>query len=247
MNEVPESSQSRSDFSEEERNGVYRAVFERRDVRSQFLPIEVPEPVLGRILVAAHHAPSVGFMQPWEFTLIRSREVRQKVHESFQRANSHEASLYQDERQILYQSLRLQGILSSPLNICVTCNRQIQRGYGLGRHSIPEMDLYSCVCAVQNLWLAARAEGVGIGWVSILSNDDLREILCLPDEVEPIAYLCVGYVSEFARRPDLEVAGWAEREQLAKMLYFDRYGAHDLEKGRDLVQFGYRTFPDKLR
>lgn len=231
MNDATESEQRQSDFSQQEREAVYRAIFERRDVRSHFLPTEIPEPVLGRILMAAHHAPSVGFMQPWEFTLVRSPEVRKQIFDSFERANTEAASIYADEQLHLYQSLRLQGILSSPINICVTCNRQVLRGHGLGRQTMPETDLYSCVCAVQNLWLAARVEGVGVGWVSILSKQELRSILCLPEEVEPIAYLCVGYVSEFASHPDLERAGWAQRERLQQLLYFDRYGIRNVEEG----------------
>ncbi len=225
MKEVSEVDVGQSDFSEAERRAVYRVIFERRDVRSQFLPREIPEPVLTRILMAAHHAPSVGFMQPWEFILIRSKEVRQDVLKSFEQANAQAAALYQDEQRSLYQSLRLQGILSSPLNICVTCNRQSQRGHGLGRQTIPEMDLYSCVCSVQNLWLAARAEGIGVGWVSILSNQDLRSILGLPETVEPVAYLCMGYVSEFASRPELETSGWEKREEMQRILHFDHYGS----------------------
>lgn len=222
--------EARSDFSEEERRAVYRVIFERRDVRSRFLPDEIPEPVLKRILLAAHHAPSVGFMQPWDFILIQSKQVRQEVLESFEKANTQAAELYQDEQRRLYQSLRLQGILSSPLNICITCNRQSQRGHGLGRQTIPETDLYSCVCAVQNLWLAARAEGVGVGWVSILSKPELCSILGLPEELEPVAYLCLGYVSEFTSRPELEIAGWEEREQLQRVLHFDRYGSGKAQK-----------------
>lgn len=235
MKGIEESSDRHSDFNDEERKAVYRAIYERRDVRSQFLPTEIPDRVLGQILMAAHRAPSVGFMQPWEFLLIKSREIRQQIFDSFEQANSLAASIYADEQRRQYQSLRLQGILSSPLNICVTCNRMAQRGHGLGRQSMPETDLYSCVCAVQNLWLAARVEGVGVGWVSILSKDELRTILGIPENVEPIAYLCVGYVSEFAPRPDLEQAGWEQREQLQQLLHFDRYGSHDQERAEHLT------------
>lgn len=235
MNELAPSGSPLFAFSEEERKAVYRAINERRDVRSNFLQDPIPQPVLRRILMAAHHAPSVGFMQPWDFILIKDREVRQRVMDCFQRANDQAAAVYEDEQLRLYQSLRLQGILSTPLNICLTCNRKNKRGQGLGRQSMPEMDLYSCVCAVQNLWIAARAEGIGVGWVSILSKDELRQILCLPEEIEPIAYLCIGYVSEFATRPDLEKAGWAEREQLEKLLHFNCYGVQDKEEIASLL------------
>lgn len=191
--------------------------------------------------MAAHHAPSVGFMQPWEFILIRSRDIRTKIHESFVQANTKAAADYGEQQQGLYRTLRLEGILSTPLNLCVTCNRATARGSGLGRKTIPETDLYSCVCAVQNLLLAARAEGIGSGWVSILSKSDLKQILQLPEEVEPIAYLCLGYVSEFASRPDLEVAGWEKREALQQMLYFDQYGERDQKQCEEILPLKGRS------
>lgn len=227
MTEQEREQRKANEFSKAERDAVYRAIFERRDVRSQFLPDEIAPQILGRILMAAHHAPSVGFMQPWEFILIRSRDIRTKVHDSFSQANAKAAADYGEEQQSLYRTLRLEGILSTPLNLCVTCNRATARGSGLGRRTIPETDLYSCVCAVQNLLLAARAEGIGTGWVSILSKEELKQILQLPEEVEPIAYLCLGYVSEFASKPDLEVAGWERRESLQNLLHFDRYGSRN--------------------
>ena len=179
-------------FSEEERRGLYRAIYERRDVRSSFKPDEIPDNVLARLLDAAHHAPSVGFMQPWGFIVIRDREVRNTVHEIFERARLATAQVYNDDRRAVYETLKLAGIREAPINLCVTCDEATVRGHGLGRQTMKETALYSTVCAVQNLWLAARAEGVGVGWVSILDPDRLREILHIPANIVPVGYLCLG-------------------------------------------------------
>jgi 5,6-dimethylbenzimidazole synthase len=216
-----------AEFSPEERRGVYRAIYERRDVRSHFLPVQVPDAVLGRILNAAHHAPSVGFMQPWDFIVIRQDEARRAVRDNFARANRDAARIYSDEQRALYDDLKLEGIVSAPVNVCVTCDRSRSRGHGLGRQTNPETDLYSTVCAIENLWLAARAEGLGVGWVSILDFDDLKTLLRIPAEVTVVAYLCVGYVSEFASRPDLEERGWEHREDLSRVVHFEEWGSRD--------------------
>jgi 5,6-dimethylbenzimidazole synthase len=212
-----------SDFTEEERHAVYRAIYERRDVRSQFLPTPVPDDVINRILDAAHHAPSVGFMQPWDFIVIRDRAIRERIHCNFQSASRAAASVYQGEQRKLYDGLKLAGILDAPLNICITCDRHRTKGGGLGRQTDSTTDLYSTVCAVQNLWLAARAESVGVGWVSILDYEQLKAALGIPEELTVVAYLCVGYVSEFRTHPDLEEKGWETRSPLADVLHFDRW------------------------
>jgi 5,6-dimethylbenzimidazole synthase len=214
-------------FSEEERRGVYRAIYERRDVRSHFLPDAVPDEVLTHILDAAHHAPSVGFMQPWDFIVIRDPAVREAIHSNFERARSRAAEIYQGEQRKLYDSLKLAGIIEAPLNICVTCDRDRRKGGGLGRQTDPDVDLYSTVCAVQNLWLAARAESLGVGWVSVLDYDEVKTILGIPASLTVVAYLCVGYVSEFRAHPDLEEKGWESREDLARVVHFDHWGAHE--------------------
>lgn len=210
-------------FSDEEKAGFYRAIYERRDVRSHFLPAPVPDDVLNRVLDAAHHAPSVGFMQPWDFIVIRDPAVREAVRANFQRANQQAAAIYEGEKRILYDALKLAAITEAPLNLCVTCDRQRARGGGLGRQSDPSTDLYSTVCAVENLWLAARAESLGVGWVSILDLEALKETLGIPLEIVPVAYLCIGYVSEFGSQPDLEKRGWEQRETLANVIHFDRW------------------------
>jgi len=201
-------------FDSAERDAVYRAIFERRDIRAQFLPDTVPDAVLARLLRAAHHAPSVGFMQPWDFIVVRDRAVRATIHDAFTRASEEAAGMFEGERQAAYRSLKLEGILEAPLGICVTCDRSRNGPVVLGRTHQPDMDIYSAVCAVQNLWLAGRAEGIGIGWVSIVSRDDLRTALGIPQEIEIIAYLCAGYVSTFPPRPDLERKGWLPRMTL---------------------------------
>lgn len=211
-------------FSDAERAGLYRAIYERRDVRSQFLPDPIPRPVLARLLKAAHHAPSVGFMQPWDFILIDSLELRQQVLASYDEENAKAADNYSGERQQTYRSLKLQGIIESPLNLCITCDRSRGGTHVLGRNSIVEMDLFSTCLAVQNLWLAARAEGIGIGWVSILDQERLADILKLPDHVYPLAYLCAGYVSEFLDQPELQAKGWRSRLPLAGLVHSNSWG-----------------------
>lgn len=163
-------------FPEAELQGVYRAIRERRDVRSHFLPESLSDQVLGRLLEAAHHAPSVGLMQPWRFILIRATEIRKAVHDIFLRSSQAALDTYDGDRAKKYASLKLEGILEAPQNLCIVRNPEWERGHRLGRHSMPETAVYSAVCAVQNLWLAARAEGVGVGWVSILDKEALHEV-----------------------------------------------------------------------
>ena len=212
-------------FSDEERQGLYRAIHERRDVRSQFLPDPIPDDILARLLDAAHHAPSVGFMQPWDFILIDSVPVRERVVAIFEQENEKAANNYSGDRQNTYRSLKLQGILDSPINLCITCDRSRGGEHVLGRNSIVETDLFSTCLAVQNLWLAARAEGIGVGWVSILDQQQLAETLNLPEHVYPLAYLCLGYVSEFLDQPELQKKGWRSRLPLEELVHGNGWGA----------------------
>jgi len=224
----------RRPFSEEERRGVYRAIYERRDIRSHFLPESIPPQVLGRVLDAAHHGPSVGFMQPWDFIIVESAAVREAVHACFLEANRSAAALYTGERREVYDHLKLEAIREAPLNLCITCDRSREKGGGLGRQTDPATDLYSTVCAVQNLWLAARAESLGVGWVSILDFDRLRAVLAIPTHIVPVAYLCIGYVSEFPDAPVLETAGWETREALARLIHFDKWDGCDAQRATEL-------------
>ncbi len=210
-------------FSDDERQGLYRTIFNRRDVRGQFKSDPIPDEVLSRVLYASHHAPSVGFMQPWNYVVVRSPEVKQKVHRAFVEANEAAARQFEQEKSEVYRSLKLEGILESPINICITCDRSRTGPVVIGRTAIKTMDLYSSVCAVRNLWLAARAEGLGVGWVSIVKQEALQEALGIPKNIVPIAYLCIGYVSHFYEKPELETAGWLERMPLEDLVYFDQW------------------------
>lgn len=210
-------------FSDAARAAVYQAIFSRRDVRGQFLPDPVPAEVLSRIMMAAHHAPSVGFMQPWNFLVVRSQEVKQRIHEVFKKANDEAAEMFNGNKREIYSRLKLEGILESPINLCITCDRSRTGPVVVGRTHIRTMDLFSSVCAVQNLWLAARAEGLGVGWVSIFNQDDLREALGIPHDITPVAYLCIGYVSYFYQKPELESAGWLPRIPIDQLVYFDQW------------------------
>ncbi len=211
-------------FPRDEREAVYRAIFERRDVRKDFLPDSIPEETISRILLAAHHAGSVGYMQPWDFIVIHHGKTKQAVKKLFQQANLAAAAQYQGKQARLYRGLKLEGIEEAPINICVTCTRERGGPSVLGRASVPETDLYSTCCAIQNLWLSARAEGIGVGWVSILDYAALKEVLGIPESVWIIAYLCVGYVKTFAHQPDLEKAGWRQRLPLEQLVHYERWG-----------------------
>ncbi|MBI3635771.1 MAG: 5,6-dimethylbenzimidazole synthase [Candidatus Rokubacteria bacterium] len=216
----------RADFPDAVRKGIYNVIFGRRDVRAQFTGGSIPETTLTRILTAAHYAPSVGFAQPWDFIIVRSLEIRQKVREAFERAHAAEAAAMPPTKRRGYLKFKLEGILESSINVCVTCDRKRFKEIPVGRSVQPQMDLYSVVCAVENLWLAARAEGIGVGWVSIVRLGELKAILRIPKDVAIVAYLCVGPVTHFAKRPELEQAGWLPRLPLERLVHLDRWGAH---------------------
>lgn len=212
-----------NEFTDDEKNGLYKAIFSRRDVRSHFLSKPIEDKILTKILNAAHHAPSVGFSQPWNFILIKDPKTKKKIKESFEIEKSRSSTLVDEPRKSKYMSLKLEGILESPINICITYDPSKFGPFVIGRSSIPETGLYSVCCSIQNLWLAARTEGLGLGWVSILSNNVLRNVLELPDHVIPVAYMCLGYVEEFSDKPDLEKVGWLPRLELEDVVYYEKW------------------------
>ena len=211
------------DFSEQEKRGLYKAIYSRRDVRSHFNSKPINDDILSRILHAAHHAPSVGFSQPWNFILIKDTNTKKIIKESFEKEKNRSSQLVEEPKRSKYLSFKLEGILESTVNLCVTYDPSKFGPFVIGRSSIPEAGLYSVCCAIQNLWLSARTEGIGLGWVSILSNDTLKEILDIPEHVVPVAYLCLGYVDDFAKKPDLETAGWLPRLELKDVVYFEKW------------------------
>ena len=226
-NSMPQQSsqlQPAGPFSEPEREAVYRAIFTRRDVRGQFLPTEITSSALSRLLTAAHHAPSVGFMQPWNFILIRGGETKTKIKTAFSTANAQAAMMFGAEQRPLYSALKLEGILEAPINLCITCDRKRAGPVVLGRTHNFDTDIYSTVCALQNLWLAARAEGICVGWVSIFNDEQLARILGLPDHVKPVAYLRLGYVAQLYTEPELAARGWRQRLNINDLIFEDRWG-----------------------
>ena len=174
-----------------------------------------------KLLNAAHHAGSVGFMQPWNFVVIMDKKIKQTVKGIFRVENEKAKKNYTGERLAKYLSLKLEAIAETPVNICVTCDSTRGGPHVLGRNSIKETDFYSTCCAIQNLWLAARSEGIGMGWVSILNNDQLKKTLKIPKHIKPIAYLCLGYVSKFPKKPMLATQGWAKRKRLNDLVYWN--------------------------
>jgi 5,6-dimethylbenzimidazole synthase len=210
-------------FNETERDAVYRVIAERRDVRRGFLDAPLPDDLLGRLLAAAHSAPSVGFMQPSRFIVIQDYGIRKAVHQIFEGANRRAADNYNGEQAERYSGFKLEGILEAPQNLCVLCDSGSERGHGLGRQTMPQTAIYSTVCAIQNLWLAARSEGVGVGWVSILDPAKLLKLLNIPGHLTLVAYLCLGYVEGFASEPDLERLGWEKRADLKTVVSYNHY------------------------
>lgn len=222
-------------ITEAERDAVYKTIYGRRDIRSYFKPDPIPSDVLGRILMAAHHAGSVGYMQPWNFIIVEDESLKAKVKEAFERERNEAAMLFDGEKRGRYLSFKLEGILEAPVNLVVTSDPTRFGPQVIGRHSMPETDVYSTCCAIQNLWLAARAENIGVGWVSILKREELYSIFQIPHDVTIVAYLCLGYVSHFPERPDLERVGWGKRVPLEDLVYFDVWGGQPTEGRKELV------------
>ncbi len=209
-------------FPAEWKQGLYEAVYRRRDMR-EFLPDAVSGEVVARILDAGHHGPSVGFMQPWNFLVVEDRALRQRIFDHVNEERLKAADAYEGDKRERYLSLKLEGILDAPLNVCVTCDTRRRDPAVLGRQTIRETDVYSTCCAIQNMWLAARAEGVGMGWVSILEPEALHRFLNIPAHILPVAYLCMGYVPSFPDKPGLERAGWETRDTLASKVFGNRW------------------------
>ncbi|MFD0153086.1 nicotinate-nucleotide--dimethylbenzimidazole phosphoribosyltransferase [Streptomyces sp. NPDC055721] len=225
-------------YADAEREAVLRVMRERRDIRNGFRNDPIPHEVLLRVLEAAHTAPSVGHSQPWDFVVIRSAETRQTMHELAQRQRDAYAKSLPKARAKQFKELKIEAILDTPVNIVVTADPTRGGRHTLGRYTQPQMAPYSSALAVENLWLAARAEGLGVGWVSFFDEREMVRTLGLPEHLEVVAYLCVGYVDEFPEEPELMQAGWSKRRPLAWVVHEETYGRRALpgEEPHDLLQ-----------
>ena len=205
-------------FNDSDREAVYRAIYERRDMR-HFVRDPVDPIVLQRLLDAAHHAPSVGFMQPWRITRITDPALRAALHETVDRERLATADAL-GKRRDEFMKLKVEGMLECG-ELLVMALMDGREKHIFGRRTLPEMDLASVACAIQNLWLAARAENVGMGWVSLFDPEALRQLVRMPEGSRPVAVLCLGYVAAFYPRPMLEEVGWAHRFDLKDMVQTD--------------------------
>jgi nicotinate-nucleotide--dimethylbenzimidazole phosphoribosyltransferase len=211
-------------FADDEREAVHRLMRERRDIRNGFRSDPIPHEVLLRVLEAAHTAPSVGHSQPWDFVVIRSEETRRAMHELAERQRDAYAKSLPKGRAKQFKEMKIEAILDTPINIVVTADPTRGGRHTLGRHTQPQMAPYSSALAVENLWLAARAEGLGVGWVSFFDEREMVRALELPEHLEVVAYLCVGYVDEFPAEPELAQAGWSKRRPLSWVVHEESYG-----------------------
>lgn len=209
-----------SDFGTEARDAIYRVIDARRDMR-HFLPDPVDPAALRRLLEAAHAGPSVGYMQPWRFIRITDAALRKRIHAHVAAEQQRTAEAC-GERAREIQQLKLEGIRDCGELLAVALCGERER-YVLGRRTMPEMDLCSAACAIQNLWLAARAENLGMGWVSLFKPATLGAMLGMPEDARPIAILCLGHVPAFYERPMLETAGWDARRALDDLLFENRW------------------------
>lgn len=203
---------------------LYDAINRRRDTRREFTGEPVAPEVLERVLAAAHCAPSVGMSQPWDFVLVRSPQTLDAFAEHVARERDSFAATLSGERAETFSRIKIEGIRESRLGIVVGYDPNRGGPGVLGRHTIADAGLYSVVCAIQNLWLAATAEGLGVGWVSFYREEFLRALVGMPARVRPVAWLCVGAVSDLPDVPDLERHGWRHRSPLASVLHEERYG-----------------------
>ncbi|UQA96460.1 nicotinate-nucleotide--dimethylbenzimidazole phosphoribosyltransferase [Streptomyces halobius] len=225
-------------YDDSERAAVHRVIRERRDIRNGFRADPIPNDVLLRVLEAAHTAPSVGHSQPWDFVVIRSAETREKMHQLAMQQREAYAKSLPKARAKQFRELKIEAILETPVNIVVTADSTRGGRHTLGRHTQPQMAPYSSALAVENLWLAARAEGLGVGWVSFFDEREMVRELGLPEHLEVVAYLCLGYVDEFPDEPELLQAGWSKRRPLSWVVHEETYGRRALpgEDPHDLLQ-----------
>lgn len=213
-------------FPDADRDALQAIIAERRDIR-RFRPDPVPQEVIDRVLTAAHRGPSVGLMQPWRFIVVRDDATRGAMRTIAQGERLRQAERFPGRaRHFLDQ--KIEGIIDAPLAIVVCCDPGEPGVEVLGRGTIPETDVHSTACAIQNLWLTARAEGLGVGWVSFYRRQDLRSLLGIPERVDPMAWLCVGWPDERPVRPGLEAAGWAQRAPLSAVTLDERWPAEDV-------------------
>ena len=202
-------------YADDERAAIYRVIRERRDVR-HFLPDPVDSATLTRIIEAAHQAPSVGFMQPWRFIRVTAPHLRADIHALVEHERTRTAEAL-GERGAEFMRLKVEGIREcSELLVAALCDGREREIFG--RRTLPEMDLASVACGIQNLWLTARAEGIGVGWVSLFDPTALAELCGMPEGAHPVGVLCIGHVEAFAERPLLETSGWREREALTDLV-----------------------------
>lgn len=211
------------------RDGVYKAIFERRDMR-HFNGEAVDEAIMQRLFTAAHAAPSVGFMQPWRFIRIKAQAQRQQLHNIVEQETQLTAEAMGDNKDAFLQ-LKVQGILECSEVVVVTLMDQ-RDAHIFGRRTLPEMDLASAACAIQNMWLAARAEGIGLGWVSIFAPETVRQLLAMPEDTLPIAILCMGHVDKFYDAPMLLEQNWAQRGELENYIMVDGWEADKAERAQ---------------
>ena len=204
---------------------LYETINRRRDVRGQFSGAPIPGDVLNRVLTAAHAAPSVGLSQPWDFVIVRDRGLREAFHEHVRAERDVFAATLDAEAAARFARIKIDGVLESTLSVAVTYDPERGGPAVLGRHAIADAGLYSVCLAIENLWLAATAERLGVGWVSFYREDFLRDLLGIPAGVRPVAWLCLGPVSRLQDVPDLERHGWRTRRPLHLARHADRWGA----------------------
>lgn len=202
---------------------LYDVLHRRRDVRAEFTGEPIPQEVLRRVLTAAHSAPSVGLSQPWDYLLVRDETTRRSFREHVLAERDVFSEQLSGERAGTFAKIKVEGIMESSLCIVVTYDSRRGAPEVLGRHAIADAGLYSVCLSIQNLWLAATAEGLGVGWVSFYREDFLRNLLEIPSGVRPVAWLCVGPVRELAKSPDLERHGWRNRLPLEEVVHYDKY------------------------
>ncbi|MHB1988797.1 MAG: 5,6-dimethylbenzimidazole synthase [Acidimicrobiales bacterium] len=203
--------------------GLYDSIYKRRDVRGQFTGEPIDPSVLRRVLEAAHAAPSVGLSQPWDFIVVRQSATRELFKEHVMGERDRFAASLPPDRAERFAGIKIEGICESSAGVVVTYDSSRGAPYVLGRHSIADAGLYSVCLAIENLWLAATAEGLGVGWVSFYEETFLSELLELPGGVRPVAWLCLGPVTRLETAPDLERAGWRKRLRLEEVLHEERY------------------------